>query len=52
MNFCFAGLNAENIQDEARLDMIMDHVEEIREKYVKMIWENYVSLVMQKLVKN
>ena len=40
--FVISGLNAENIQDEARMDMVMDHIEDIRVAYTKMIYTNYV----------
>ena len=41
--FVMPGLNAENIQDEARMDMVMDHIEDMRVAYTRMIYTNYVG---------
>jgi hypothetical protein len=36
-------LNPNDVKEAAKVDMIADHVEDIREPYIKMIYYSYVS---------
>ena len=42
-NSDFSGLNAETLQDKARMDMVMDYVQDVRLAYYDLITTNFVS---------